>query len=246
MGGVNGKYLISVGTDYLRSYPIESDGAVGKQVSEINTQDYGGSDCGNTTDNGATLDRTGKYMYVQLFTYQSMGNCAAWQSYEIASNGDLTFVGYVEDSGYVDGYATGGSLPAFSSNDDFAYSLIGSYEEGEGYNFSNFASYSRAPGGALEINQNFTEADPVPDPNALPGWNQVAVSADSAGHLAALMFEGYPSNGPDYTVGGPFLLGSYSINSAGGVVSTNTYRDAGARNGWIHGNLPIGQVAGLG
>ena len=34
VGGINGKYLISVGTDYLRSYAIESNGAVGKQASE--------------------------------------------------------------------------------------------------------------------------------------------------------------------------------------------------------------------
>ena len=35
MGGINGKYLISVGTDYLHTYSIESNGTVGKQASEI-------------------------------------------------------------------------------------------------------------------------------------------------------------------------------------------------------------------
>jgi len=67
--GVTGHYLISVGTDYIHVYSIESNGAVGKQISEINTQDYGGSECGNTTGNGAVLDHTGKYFYVQLNSY---------------------------------------------------------------------------------------------------------------------------------------------------------------------------------
>jgi hypothetical protein len=41
MEDINGSYLISVGTDDLRIYPIESGGAVGNQASEINTQNYG-------------------------------------------------------------------------------------------------------------------------------------------------------------------------------------------------------------
>src|SRR5580692_2473398 len=65
MGAINGSYLFSVGTDYIHTYSIESNGAVGKQVSEIDTQKYGGAACG-TNAGGALLDHTGKYLYVML------------------------------------------------------------------------------------------------------------------------------------------------------------------------------------
>jgi len=61
MGAINGSYLFSVGTDYIHAYSIESNGAVGKQVSEIDTQKYGGAACGTNTG-GALLDHTGKYL----------------------------------------------------------------------------------------------------------------------------------------------------------------------------------------
>src|SRR5450631_2381968 len=60
MEGINGKYLISVGTTNLRTYPIASTGGVGRLVSNTNTQDYSGSECGGTSNggypNGAVLD----------------------------------------------------------------------------------------------------------------------------------------------------------------------------------------------
>ncbi|MGA2537779.1 MAG: hypothetical protein ABSF53_17305 [Terracidiphilus sp.] len=226
MAGVTASHLLSVGTNELHSYAIDGGGVVGKQLSEINTQDYAGADCGNTTNNGAVLDHSGKYLYVQLWAYQSPGNCAAWQSYKIASDGDLTFLGNAEYSGYVDGYATSDSVPTVSGNDKYAYGVATSYEEGEGYNFSQFAPFSQGSNGALALDENFTETDPKPDPNAEGGWNQVLVAADPSGHLAALMFEGYPSyDTGNYTKPGPMLLGSYSIGSNGSVKSTNTYKD---------------------
>ena len=48
LAGDNGKYMIGVGTDYIHTYTIESNGAVGKQASEIDTQKYSGAACGDT------------------------------------------------------------------------------------------------------------------------------------------------------------------------------------------------------
>lgn len=227
MGGVTASHLISIGTNDLHSYSIGSGGIIGKQSSsEVNTQDYAGANCGNTTDNGAILDHSGKYLYVQLWTYQSSGNCAAWQSYKIASNGDLSFLGNADYSGYVDGYAIADSVPTISSSDKYAYGVAFSYEEGEGYNFAQFAPFRQGSNGALDVNGSFSETDPTPDPKAEGGWNQVLLAADPAGHLAALMFEGYPSSGTGaYTQAGPMLLGSYTIESNGSVKSTNSFKD---------------------
>jgi hypothetical protein len=38
MEGINGKYLISVGTTYLHTYSIASNGAVGRMVSQVTSQ----------------------------------------------------------------------------------------------------------------------------------------------------------------------------------------------------------------
>src|ERR1039458_1681114 len=46
--GSNGKYFISLGTYWVHSYPVTSTGAIGKQVSTIDTQNYyGNGRCGS-------------------------------------------------------------------------------------------------------------------------------------------------------------------------------------------------------
>jgi hypothetical protein len=85
MAGSNGSYFVSVGTNYLHTYTIESDGGVGKQVSEINPQDHIAADCGNTTNTGGVLDHTGKYFYVTVVSTYPSGSCSAQQAYKINS-----------------------------------------------------------------------------------------------------------------------------------------------------------------
>src|ERR1700721_4077243 len=59
MEGINGKYLIPVGTTNLRTYPITSPGAVEKQASMIDTADFAGREWGPTGEEPAELDHTG-------------------------------------------------------------------------------------------------------------------------------------------------------------------------------------------
>ena len=62
MVGTNGKYFISNGTNYVHVYAMSSTGAIGKEVSNINTALYSGAECGTT---GPTvLDHTGQTLYV--------------------------------------------------------------------------------------------------------------------------------------------------------------------------------------
>ncbi|MGA2534981.1 MAG: hypothetical protein ABSF53_03125 [Terracidiphilus sp.] len=225
MGGINSKYLISVGTDYLHTYSVESNGAVGEQASEINSQDYAGAECGatgyNGSSNGAVLDHTGKYFYVQLFGAQyQQGNttCAAWQSYQIASNGAFTFLGSTESTLGADGSAYRTTVPTISSNDGFGYPIVG-----EDCNCSYFVPLARTPSGELQANPSFTEVDPVGKPNTAWGYFPDSAKADPDGHLAVLMevVEQYGD--------GNFVesqLASYTINEAtGGISSTNTWKD---------------------
>jgi hypothetical protein len=225
IGGVTSSHLISVGTDYLHAYTIESNGAVGKQASEIDTQKYAGSECGTTGENGysngAILDHTGKYFYVQLYgamdTYEGEQyySCSAWQSYKIASNGDFTFLGDLEgDAGY-----HGNALPidilTISGNDKFPYGI---FPGGDGP--GSFSSFTREANGLLEVNGSFSEVDPTPQPGAggfFNGYLPINGAADPSGHLAVVVNEPFAGDPPAPQ------LASYTIKSDGGIVSKNSW-----------------------
>ncbi|MGA9583984.1 MAG: hypothetical protein WBQ95_01585 [Terracidiphilus sp.] len=218
MGAINGHYLVSVGTSSMHTYPIEANGAVGKQAFEVSTVKYDGSDCG-TNLGGALFDHTGKYVYVLLSdSTTSPTPCSALQSYKIESNGDLTFLGEaVVDNGY-----HGESLPeginTISGNDTFAYGVWGDIYTDE------FDSYRRESGGALMTNGSFSQTGPTPNPAGAEGsdpnvdsYFPLAVAADPADHLAAVVTESFAANPP------PPQLASFTINSNGSITSTNSW-----------------------
>ena len=78
--GSNGKYFFNLGTYWVHVYPIKSNGAIGVQVSQINTQNYSDANCGST--GGAILDHTGQNLYVLL--QGGSDSCIAYQTYDIA------------------------------------------------------------------------------------------------------------------------------------------------------------------
>lgn len=221
MEGVEGNYLISVGTDYLHTYTLSTNGAVGKQASQINTQSYAGSQCGNTDSAGSILDHTGKYFSVQLYgaTYTESDNtytrCSAWQSYKIAPNGEMTFLG---DAVNTDQYSYHGSaepigISTVSSNDTFAYGVI------EEVYATGFSAFRRDTAGDLVWNTSFTEKDPTPNPSNSDGnYFPYLIAADPASHLAVIMNMPFSSND------NIFQLASFTINdSTGAISSANTW-----------------------
>jgi hypothetical protein len=228
MEDISGKFLITVGNTYLHTYPIESNGEIGKQISQTNTASYNGSsECGGTSGQGSVLDHTGKYLYVQLNT---LGTCAAWQSYEVDSNGYLDFIGwteYYEKDSQNDVVAS--VVPTISSNDKFAYGVFlqGQFT-GDYYCLNNpftgliycpsISAFVKGANGELEQNNNFTETDPVNEGMPWVPAPFSLVQADSSGHLAAIMSQ------DNSGVGWPPQLASYTIDpSTGGISSTNTY-----------------------
>lgn len=226
MEGINGKYLISVGTDDLHTYLIGANGAVGAQASETNTQNFDGSECGDTSGYATFLDHTGHYFYVQLSGIFNSGSvaCVAWQSYEVNSNGTLGFLGSMEYSGSAGHDATPSSAPTVSSNDKFAY---GVFDEFAGYSTTAFSTLESASNGDLGVIDNFKESDPSTNPNLANGpWTYFpeTVQADPASHLAVLL---YPTNFPQgQQEDGPYQLASYTINSStGSIASTNTWQN---------------------
>jgi hypothetical protein len=214
MGAINGSYLASVGANDLHTYTIESDGGVGKQASEVNTQNYGGAACGNNLG-GALMDHTGKYLYVLLSGSSNTNPCSALQSYKIASNGALTFLGDAENDTYgVHGSDFPVGISTFSGNDNFAYGIIADeYAD-------LFSAFTRNSNGELVTNANFTHVDPTPDPAVSDSqYYPLAVAADPTNHLAVVVNEPFDNSPPPQ-------LASYTINNTtGNISSTNTWQN---------------------
>jgi hypothetical protein len=214
MGAINGAFLVSVGTDYLHTYKIESDGGVGAQASEIDTQNYGGAVCG-PNQGGALFDHTGKYLYVLLWGASGDNPRSALQSYKIASSGDLTFLGDSENDTYsVHDEDIPVGISTISGNDNFAYGIISDVYAGE------FSAFKRNSNGELVENANFTHTDPTPDPSGSDDqYFPIALAADPTNHLAVVVNEPF-TNSP------PPQLASYTINnSTGDIVSTNAWNN---------------------
>jgi len=239
MEDISGKFLISVGDTYLHVYSIASNGAVGKQISEINTASYGGSECGGTSGQGSVLDHTGEYLYVQLNT---LNKCAAWQTYRLEPNGFLQFLGDTEDyqlyyQTYMDegNQVVASTVPTISSNDKFQYGIFNLSAAAADFcpNHDQCPSFSafKTSGGVLEKNSNFSEKDPVAQSGLrfIP-WSWNSPRADNNGHLAVLMDQ--VDDVGDYSIS-RLQVASYTINpSTGALTSASTYL-----------NMPIVQVA---
>jgi hypothetical protein len=230
MEDISGKLLFSVGNTYLHTYPIESNGAIGRQISQINTASYGGSECGGTAGQGSVLDHSGKYLYVQL---NESGGCAAWQSYRVEPDGFLQFIGDVEY--YVadldeDGYALSSAPPTISSNDKFGY---GAFNWGYGSLWNNsWSAFQIATGGLLEANSSFNSTGP--NGNGKYIYTPLLAAADNADHLAVI------ENVQDINGLLGYQVASFTINPTNGQVSsTNDFHNMPFLNTPVAEDTPI-------
>jgi len=203
----NGKYFLSLGTNYLHSYPVASNGALKAQASQINTALYSGAACG-TTD-GGTIDRTGTEAYIQ---FQFLGpydeGCDALQSYNInATTGAFTFGGVAQFTGTYN-EALGGPL-VVAGNNGHAYTFAKYRCEDE------FTAFYRDRFGAMN---NDTEAKlTFPPPNggiyfplAMASDNQNAPTS----HMAVAFHETYLDCGDSSAP----ALASYTVDYNGNVL----------------------------
>jgi hypothetical protein len=214
MIGSNGKYFITLGTDYVHSYLIGSNGAIKQQESQINTQFYSGADCGTT--GGAVLDHTGQDLYVSLNNAEEYGGgvCEAFQTFKINStSGALTFLGSTVFENE-DRFAGTDTLPTLTGNGT-GIDIEDVPQSGDHV----FNVFSRESNGTL----NYIDLS-YAAPQAQPGsyYYPVYVTADPANHLAvATSAEQDPPSGPF----GSVQLASYSVDSQGNLSSTNTWQN---------------------
>jgi hypothetical protein len=206
MVGSNGKYFFSLGTHWIHVYPIAANGAIKPQVSQINTQNYTGDDCGSAMY--GVLDHTGQDLYILIGVPGVFPACSAYQSFRVnETTGALTFVGGTKQFGVM-------APLAITANDRFAYSTNDANNSG-GLPFIGFAREASGALGTL----NLTETDPTPP---FP-WNWIPwiVRADPANHLAVALgsVENWASPLQQF---GPVQLGSYSVDTQGNITTTNT------------------------
>jgi hypothetical protein len=214
IAGSNGNYMISLGTAYMHSYSVASNGAIQRQVSQIDTQNYltsSGNGCGTTA--GAAFDHTGLYIYAPIGT----GACAALQSYKISGAGSLAFIG---STNYP--YAEGGtsypppSPPAVAANELFAYTGTPSGACNEDTNV-----FERQTNGALQFDFYADVNGIVPQPGYEEYVNLTALAADPTGHLAMPVQDESPIG----CVGPSLQLASYTQGSNGDLGTTSTWQN---------------------
>ncbi len=214
MGGSNGKYLVTVGTDYIHAYAVASNGAIGKQASEIDTENYSGSECGNNTGSQAVLDHTGQNLYLMKINDQ----CMAQQTFDITKgSGALKFSGAAVVSDFpADALEVGDCCTPLTITGNDAYGYVVS-EAGDNWN-SSVLGFARESNGTF-ASRSFNEIDPAAQPGqGLPYYPPIAVAADPSGHLAALIYGAV--NGRSV-----LQLASYTVDGKGDITSTNTWKN---------------------
>jgi hypothetical protein len=233
--GGNGSYLFAAGVDNpstnsgetnIDSYPVQSNGALGTRAETINATDYAGSCSAGTSIVSVTLDHTGHYLFARLYN-QENGACDQWQTYQIAPNGLLTFLGS-EKSPLI------GYLETVASTNNFAYgssegSACGSASEADAG--PQFFPYSRNSAHDLSYDHNFTHTDPAGTGTMYTLW----ASADPTDHLAVLMAD--CNNNSELSP----RIASYTINSkTGSISSTNTWSDM--PTSLVDSNIPLNSL----
>jgi hypothetical protein len=232
MAGTNGTHFVTLDNYYLHSYSVSSAGVIGSQVSEVDTWAYGDANCGWPIN--AELDHTGAYVYVvrnQGYLPDGEG-CDAIQTFEVSSKGTLTYKGATALVIGYDGEGEVTSRPLLTGNN--AFGLLSG------------VILARESSGTLILAPSATVTGPVTFAPSAPSidYTLLEYTPDPTNHVAALV---------DGNGGIGLQLASYTVNSQGDFISTNTWdtmptvpADAGEL-GSAHGMVlnPTGTVVAL-
>lgn len=225
MVGNNGSHFITLGyggdqnsgpLNYLYAYGVASNGAIGKQVSDINTQLYSGHDCASGGDQiaqGAELDHSGQYLYVPYCD-------DAVQTYKMAKSGDLTFQSATI---YDNPDQSFGGLPKLSGNSTFAYNQTIVDKGPHGFPNTVFADFVRESDGSLEYRGTPSVTGPSLPENYYSDFYGL-LTDDPTDHFAVMLgLQKFIP--PDTTANEGCALASFTMGSQGQLTSTNSYDD---------------------
>ena len=225
MIGSNGTHFITLGTDYVHSYPVASNGAIEEQASEIDTRSYSGANCG-TTRGGVLF---GQDVYVALTNAAKdgagTGVCDALQTFRVPNTGTPAFLGstvFDTDDPFVVGTIT---LPVLSGNGAFAYAVEA---EGHGACEDTIATFA-GNSSVLDLTIFGGEIGPIAEQNQLY-FPTPLMATDASNHLAMVMFsEATAPCGASF----PPQIASFTVGSKGELTSTNTFE-----------NMPVVEMTG--
>jgi hypothetical protein len=198
--GSNTSQFFTLGKDQIHSYAMASDGAIGSEISEISFYEWAGAGCG--VDGGyaeSELNPAGNSMYVLL---QNGGDnhCAAYQVYNISSEGVFSFGGDWDQS------ISGGEsadLPSIQGSGTFGYAdLI----DGHSSSQIGFGGAGTPQGG-----MQFTETNPT-----LSGGSYMPYRPDASPTRSFLVMQLFPNESE------PPQLGVYTVGAHGSIWTTNT------------------------
>lgn len=234
MAGDNGSHFVTVDRNYttthqyLHVYNVSSNGSIGSEVSSQDLHQW----CGDNV--GAEFDHTGQFVYVM-----DGSDCGeSYQSFALSKSGQLSFVGTLPLQNQ------DGELPVFSGNDQFAYTFTPAPGSSAPCPTDTFLGMNRESSGALD-NAGITVTGPTP-PAGLQAYQaaQMLVTDDPTNHLASYVVFSDQSCGG--TGGG---LASYTVQSNGDLVSTNTYQNLAQPAGFLSGVMklnPAGNILAVG
>lgn len=218
--GTNGTHFLTVDQNgstthqYLHVYNVGwSTGVIGSEVSKQDLHEW----CAD--DAGGELDHTGQFVYVE--DTQDCGG--AYQSFALSKTGQLTFVGSLDA-----GVNPFGTLPKFSGNDEFAYIFTPSEYSDYPCPTATFLGLARESSGALE-RISFSETDSTPPAGYTQTVQTGLVTNDPTDHLASLIH--FADQGGCTTTSDQLV--SYTVESNGDLVTTNTYRNMPQLAGYL-------------
>jgi WD40 repeat protein len=229
MVGTNGSYFVTADSTTLYSYKVESNGAIGKQVSDIDTQHYSGSECGTIDTPGdqykvAQFDHTGQSVYVHLYGAQGtyyQGACDGIQTYGVSKSGTFTFKRATELN-QQSSFLFTGDLPTLTGNGKFGFGFEYDVENEDLCNGTSLNLFATESGGVLEYRDNIYSLTPAP-PSGFT-WLLQAKTDDPTDRIVLAMNSTDDNDCEDYPITfGPTQLASYTVDSEGNLTTTNTY-----------------------
>jgi hypothetical protein len=200
------QYLVSYDATNLYTYLIESNGAIGPQVSTISTQAYSGNLCGAPI-NAVT---SGQLVYVGLGS-TTAPSCYANQTFNVSNTGLLTFLGSTELDKPVT--LTPPVFSGWTTDTSYAYGLesplTGACED-------TLVGYNLESNGTLNFGSNVITSSPTPQQGLTYATKGPIAAAGAQDGLVALAM--YQENGPCGTAQ-PAQLAIFNLDNAGNLIS---------------------------
>jgi hypothetical protein len=244
MVGNNGKHIVTLDAGYLHSYAVSSEGAIGAQVSEINTQLYTGTGCAGVPpfqwaqSSFAKMDHTGEYVYMITNGTNLYGTpvqvCSALQTFKVSSSGLLTFQNNFltyDDQAILGLTVTGNNKFAILTGQNgftgiLVYTTLSHGSNGDLNPAPNVAAFDTTP--------NTSSPTPKTGTDSYYAWPQWGESPDPTDHFAVEVEDVFGCESiPEAAAGtneagcdsGNSYLASYTMSSKGILSTTNTWEN---------------------